>query len=188
MRVRPAMICSTSCLSAFCDSVVCIFNSMGHQVKDDVDSEGKGALLGKFMKEIVVLAFPFPAVPVINIMAGDHHNPPLLIEHGFDVHIDTLHSVVIFPGDMIILALDSLADVRSLELVLGHIEVEDAMENRMIHLQLDKLALGQGPLNFTFENLPLPWAPKVIGHQNSAIRSEERRVGKECRSRWSPYH
>ena len=23
---------------------------------------------------------------------------------------------------------------------------------------------------------------------NGAIRSEERRVGKECRSRWSPYH
>src|SRR3712207_6321001 len=26
------------------------------------------------------------------------------------------------------------------------------------------------------------WAEKV------AVRSEERRVGKECRSRWSPYH
>ena len=24
--------------------------------------------------------------------------------------------------------------------------------------------------------------------QNKCIRSEERRVGKECRSRWSPYH
>ena len=24
--------------------------------------------------------------------------------------------------------------------------------------------------------------------QNIDIRSEERRVGKECRSRWSPYH
>src|SRR2546422_10801528 len=23
---------------------------------------------------------------------------------------------------------------------------------------------------------------------NEAVRSEERRVGKECRSRWSPYH
>ena len=23
---------------------------------------------------------------------------------------------------------------------------------------------------------------------NSFVRSEERRVGKECRSRWSPYH
>ena len=24
--------------------------------------------------------------------------------------------------------------------------------------------------------------------QGTALRSEERRVGKECRSRWSPYH
>src|SRR5476651_1427963 len=27
----------------------------------------------------------------------------------------------------------------------------------------------------------------VLGH-DAAVRSEERRVGKECRSRWSPYH
>src|SRR2546430_17364857 len=27
-----------------------------------------------------------------------------------------------------------------------------------------------------------------IRGQNLRIRSEERRVGKECRSRWSPYH
>ena len=26
------------------------------------------------------------------------------------------------------------------------------------------------------------------GRKNTAARSEERRVGKECRSRWSPYH
>ena len=25
-------------------------------------------------------------------------------------------------------------------------------------------------------------------HQQTPARSEERRVGKECRSRWSPYH
>ena len=25
-------------------------------------------------------------------------------------------------------------------------------------------------------------------NKNGEIRSEERRVGKECRSRWSPYH
>ena len=28
----------------------------------------------------------------------------------------------------------------------------------------------------------------VITHDNETTRSEERRVGKECRSRWSPYH
>ena len=30
------------------------------------------------------------------------------------------------------------------------------------------------------------WAPEA--DYNRAERSEERRVGKECRSRWSPYH
>ena len=30
---------------------------------------------------------------------------------------------------------------------------------------------------------------EIIGSTQSSInRSEERRVGKECRSRWSPYH
>ena len=33
-------------------------------------------------------------------------------------------------------------------------------------------------------NIELPNAPDPVG----AYRSEERRVGKECRSRWSPYH
>ena len=32
----------------------------------------------------------------------------------------------------------------------------------------------------------MPYAMSVI--VSRAIRSEERRVGKECRSRWSPYH
>ena len=29
---------------------------------------------------------------------------------------------------------------------------------------------------------------KVLEVKNFNTRSEERRVGKECRSRWSPYH
>src|SRR5258708_17434390 len=28
----------------------------------------------------------------------------------------------------------------------------------------------------------------VAAYRNRMLRSEERRVGKECRSRWSPYH
>ena len=36
-------------------------------------------------------------------------------------------------------------------------------------------------INFTEENKRL-----IKMYQNA--RSEERRVGKECRSRWSPYH
>src|SRR5712671_2564403 len=33
-----------------------------------------------------------------------------------------------------------------------------------------------------------PPLPLVIDHLEEYYRSEERRVGKECRSRWSPYH
>ena len=29
---------------------------------------------------------------------------------------------------------------------------------------------------------------KAIGEEAKQLRSEKRRVGKECRSRWSPYH
>ena len=29
---------------------------------------------------------------------------------------------------------------------------------------------------------------RLIENEDLFIRSEERRVGKECRSRWSPYH
>src|SRR5580698_1907218 len=35
---------------------------------------------------------------------------------------------------------------------------------------------------------PLDWLPPLDTLERIAHRSEERRVGKECRSRWSPYH
>ena len=34
----------------------------------------------------------------------------------------------------------------------------------------------------------LPTLPREPGVDDGELRSEERRVGKECRSRWSPYH
>ena len=30
--------------------------------------------------------------------------------------------------------------------------------------------------------------PRIASYMTRSSRSEERRVGKECRSRWSPYH
>ena len=32
------------------------------------------------------------------------------------------------------------------------------------------------------------YQPKLPKALQGPVRSEERRVGKECRSRWSPYH
>ena len=54
------------------------------------------------------------------------------------------------------------------------------METNLI--QLDEL--------FHLENQALrSYSPLTLAYIGDGIyRSEERRVGKECRSRWSPYH
>ena len=54
------------------------------------------------------------------------------------------------------------------------------------------------PLDFSVEELDklldlandIEKNPKKYAHtcDDKKLRSEERRVGKECRSRWSPYH
>ena len=91
--------------------------------------------------------------------------------------------------------------------MIGH-RVLDDPRNSLV-LEFVRLVADLGARTFVFENVKgltvgrhrkfldelvaafdkagyvvhLPW--KVL---NAANRSEERRVGKECRSRWSPYH
>ena len=42
--------------------------------------------------------------------------------------------------------------------------------------------------NTTYNNIDIPSVDVRNYYKNNVARSEERRVGKECRSRWSPYH
>src|SRR5690348_17699299 len=53
-------------------------------------------------------------------------------------------------------------------------------------------AIGLSRAGATLAALSFAFGSFLVGqihHQNLAdARSEERRVGKECRSRWSPYH
>ena len=47
------------------------------------------------------------------------------------------------------------------------------------------------PITSTIDNTPEEMVYLALSHGLKAVpvvRSEERRVGKECRSRWSPYH
>src|SRR5256885_9910729 len=77
-----------------------------------------------------------------------------------------------------------------------------------ISYDIEQMGAAKNKLAITFDDGPDPrWTPKildvlkekhvpatffVIGLDASQwpqiLRSEERRVGKECRSRWSPYH
>mgnify|MGYP007135089169 CR=1 FL=1 len=53
-------------------------------------------------------------------------------------------------------------------------------------LLLVSMALEKSPLITDAALLRFPCVPEWFS--NSLSRSEERRVGKECRSRWAPYH
>src|SRR2546426_9279576 len=50
-------------------------------------------------------------------------------------------------------------------------------------MPLSTAVRGRPVKTFTICSVRAPKAPSA-----AACRSEERRVGKECRSRWSPYH
>ena len=56
------------------------------------------------------------------------------------------------------------------------------------------LSISTGFLRFNLGSLPVVLAAVLFGPGAGFVvgaladRSEERRVGKECRSRWSPYH
>ena len=47
--------------------------------------------------------------------------------------------------------------------------------------------LDEDKLEFVY-NVKKDYNAGLISLKDATTRSEERRVGKECRSRWSPYH
>ena len=58
---------------------------------------------------------------------------------------------------------------------------------KLLPLLLFSIVLSQRDVGANTTN-DEPLTEKEIKPRESIDRSEERRVGKECRSRWSPYH
>ena len=74
--------------------------------------------------------------------------------------------------------------------IYSHKSVAAELYDSIIHLQ----HRGQDAAGImTYDNRMhkekgMGLAKEVFNETNMELRSEERRVGKECRSRWSPYH
>ena len=63
------------------------------------------------------------------------------------------------------------------------------MKNRVITISREFGSGGRTIGKKVAEKLGIPcYDSEIIQEMAKETRSEERRVGKECRSRWSPYH
>src|SRR2546425_13031690 len=89
---------------------------------------------------------------------------------------------------------DAVADAGQ-HLRIAHVDAEarvlgppqqavELFELPALALPTDPRALARVPLARTMEQVE----PVGATLAETGVRSEERRVGKECRSRWSPYH
>ena len=70
---------------------------------------------------------------------------------------------------------------------------EEGKKTEQVERMFDNIAHAYDKLNHTLSlGIDRSWRQKAIAwlhpFQPQRMRSEERRVGKECRSRWSPYH
>ena len=70
--------------------------------------------------------------------------------------------------------------------------IQVVLDHRLVHRQSGRTAVDDAPESGTVtlaESGHGEHATETVaGHEPTWRRSEERRVGKECRSRWSPYH
>ena len=73
-------------------------------------------------------------------------------------------------GDIVYVDVDTLDETVDKDDVFGSVEAVKTVSDLFMHLTGEVVEFNEG-----LEDDP-------------EIRSEERRVGKECRSRWSPYH
>src|SRR2546427_9556816 len=70
----------------------------------------------------------------------------------------------------------------------------DLFESEVERLIVEGDHPAKRPLGILFDLIAMPWTLVQHGENDDfaihmlLTRSEERRVGKECRSRWSPYH
>ena len=79
-------------------------------------------------------------------------------------------------------------------IIQNNIQLSDFTEEEYAHETRGKfeqklgLLLNKNYLNWNLENKSRYFRMFALHLRQDAERSEERRVGKECRSRWSPYH
>src|SRR3712207_210295 len=98
------------------------------------------------------------------------------VERSFDIYSRLLKERIVFLGSEVE---DGIANLITAQLLF--LEAEDP--DKDIHLYVNS------PGGSAYAGMAIYDTMQFVRPDVSTVcRSEERRVGKECRSRWSPYH
>ena len=85
-------------------------------------------------------------------------------------------------------SLEGLTKGMALDLAKNNIRVNTVCPTFVVTPMTKKFLKNKKFKNDMLKNIPLGRFADVSDVATAVTRSEERRVGKECRSRWSPYH
>src|SRR2546422_7959552 len=104
-------------------------------------------------------------------------------ERAYDIYSRLLRDNIIFIGTPID---DTIANLVTAQLLF--LEAEDPEKDVQLYINSPGGSVTAGMAIYDTMQLIRPEVATFCIGQAASIRSEERRVGKECRSRWSPYH
>ena len=138
------------------------------------------------------LKYKDPGSPTISVMIGGKVVEKALLDLGASVNLlpysvyKQLGLGELKPTSITL----SLAD-RSVKIPRGIIE-DVLVQVDNFYYPVDLVVLNTDPIVKEANSVPIILGRLFLATSNAIIncrnRSEERRVGKECRSRWSPYH
>src|SRR3989449_442239 len=119
----------------------------------------------------------------IGVLGMKSMGDPLILESKTVTPIECLHYALNLPTSTVITGIDSL---KILDQALEAAKTFKPMSKETVSRLLARTAAAAARGRFELFKTGNPY--DGTAHNPQWLRSEERRVGKECRSRWSPYH
>ena len=147
--------------------------------------------LSKIRKQVLKLLKQENVETVIDICCGTGTLVQLLNKNGFDaIGIDSSKSMLSKAGSKCFLCDAWNIPYKNFDcaVIFLALHEKDFETQSKIISEMKRIVKKDGLLVFVDYNARKSFIINLIERIAGKERSEERRVGKECRSRWSPYH
>src|ERR1051326_1560974 len=138
---------------------------------------------------VVIVGAGFGGLTAAKALAGKPFDVTVIDQHNYHLFQPLLYQVAtagLSPAEIASPIRGILSREQNVNVMLGQVSGVDVARREVLaegrRIPYDTLILATGAQHAYFGHDD--WA----AHAPGLKRSEERRVGKECRSRWSPYH